>query len=228
MGIGFPGFQDLNRRTVRAPVNPLDTSTIVSIFPLPIVEIKPTLQPSRFVVEAGSFEKPVIQIVQPASWWRELDENQPLLEIPVSSIQIAESIVNDYCNGLLACDMDTQRPGLFSLPGSFTIEKIRRDYQHLLNRANEQQRNWYHALVRIADTLWARTNGNALAIDNTMRLAAQELQLNEKPWIKDFTTMEMKNCPACGALRMNDFPVCANCKIVIDRTKFDALGMKFA
>jgi hypothetical protein len=76
----------------------MDKTTIVSIYPNEIIETKPTIQPGRFVIPAGSFEKPSITVVGPSSWWREIDMDQPLLEIPVSSVQIADSVIKDYCN----------------------------------------------------------------------------------------------------------------------------------
>ena len=118
----FPGMAPSNRRTIRAPVNPLDKSTVVSILPKPISERKATIQPGTFELPPGSFDKPSILVVGPSSWWREVDEGQPLLEIPVASVIIADSIVKDYCNGLLACDMGDRMPGLFYLPGIFTVE----------------------------------------------------------------------------------------------------------
>ena len=108
----FPGLNQANRRTIRAPVNPLDKSTVISILPKPISERKATIQPGMFELPPGTFENPSILVVGTSSWWREVDENQPLLEIPVSSVQVADSIVRDYCNGLLACDMAEKMPGI--------------------------------------------------------------------------------------------------------------------
>lgn len=221
----FPGF-DNNRKTMRAPVNPLDKATIISIYPKPFYSEKPTMQPGRFNIPAGSYDKPSVYVVGPSSWWREIDVNQPLLEIPTSSILMAESIVTDYCNGILGCDMGDAMPGLFTLPGEFTVDKVKKDHQNLLNRARDRQINWFKELIKIADVSWARTNGNPLAVDNSMRLAAQELGLKEKAWLQDFNTLELKNCPACGFLRNNSFPVCANCKTILDKEKFEKLGLK--
>jgi len=91
----FPGMQQTNRRTIRAPINPMDRSTVVSILPKRIIERKATLQPSTFELSPGTFENPSVLVIGPSSWWREVDENQPLLEIPVSSVQIADAIVRD-------------------------------------------------------------------------------------------------------------------------------------
>ena len=121
----FPGLNQMHRRTIRAPVNPMDKSTIVSILPKFISERKATIQPGTFEITPGSFEKPALLVVGPSSWWREIDENQPLLEIPVSSIQVADSVVKDYCNGLLACNMSDMMPGLFYLPGEYNLDKLK-------------------------------------------------------------------------------------------------------
>jgi hypothetical protein len=224
--VGFL-LQDLNRQTQRAPVNPLDRATVVSISPLHIDEIKPTLMPSRFVVAPGSMEKPTISVVEPASWWLEVDTNQPLLEIPVSAIQIADSIIRDYCVGLLACDMEGSMPGFFFLPGNVSLKQVRELHQPMLDKANIKQKNWYQALVRLGDALWTRTGGNPMSIADTMRMAANELQL-DKPWTKDFAAITMKNCPACGALRNGDFPICGICRTIIEPEKYTQMGFKKA
>ena len=225
----FPGLNELRRRTIRAPVNEFDKSTVISIFPKSIDETKPTIQPGRFQLEPGTFDNPSILVVGPSSWWRELDEEQPLLEIPVSSIQIADSVVKDYCNGILACNLGDTMPGLFYLPGPWTIEKIKKEKSAELIIALNKQRNWFKVLVRIADTLWARTNGNPLTISDDMRLAAKELNLDSgKEWTKDTQTMELVRCIACGSLGNPLFPVCATCKAIKDPEKAKKLGIEFA
>ena len=216
------------RRVVRAPVNPLDKSTIVSIFPKPIKESKPTIQPGVFEIKAGSFEKPELLIVGTSSWWREIDDDQPLLEIPISSVQIADSFVKDYCNGILACNMGDTMPGIFYVPGALDLLTIRRDYSPLLTKAQATQKKWFAELVKMGDSLWSRTNGNPLAIDDTMRLGTEYLGLKDKPWMRDFATLELKNCPACGFLRNSNFPICSNCHVVIDAKAFAELNINFA
>src|SRR6266699_3223594 len=112
MPLSAPWIQPLNRRTIKAPSNPLDKSTIISIFSRPVHEIKHTLDPGNFHITAGSIENPSILVVGPSSWWKELDESQPLLEIPVSSIQIADSIVKDYINTMLMSNAGDCTPGI--------------------------------------------------------------------------------------------------------------------
>src|SRR5215471_18977435 len=194
----FPGINSLKRRTIRGPINPLDKSTVVSIYPKSVHEKKCTIQPGEFHIEPGTYDKPSILVVGPSSWWRDIDEDQPLLEIPVSSIQIADSVVRDYCNGILACDMAESMPGLFYIPGAKTDDKgnpntiatldwIQKEYKSQLMAADKRQKTWYSVLIKLADSLWARSNGNPLAISDDMRMAARELNLSQiKDWMKDF------------------------------------------
>ena len=224
----FPGLSTSKRRTIRAPVNPLDKSSVISILPKFISERKVTIQPGVFEIPPGSFEKPSILVVGPSSWWRETDIDQPLLEIPVSSIQVADSIVTDYCNGLLACDMAIRMPGLFYLPGEITAHILMKEYMSLLVKAQLTQRAWYAELIRIADIMWSRTNGNPLSISDDARLACKELNITNKPWLGDIQTMELVRCIACGALRNPAFPVCQTCKAVVDKEKAKELDLVFA
>lgn len=218
----FPGM-NWKRRTVRGPINPLDKATVISIYPKEVKERKCTIQPGEFYIAPGSVQNPQILVVGPSSWWRDIDEDQPLLEIPVGAIQIAESVVKDYCNGILACDMSDCMPGLFYVPGAkfnekgetnnlATLEWIKKEYKGEIDRADKRQRNWYTLLIKLADSLWARSNGNPLAISDDMRMAARELNITQtKDWMKDFQMVDMVRCKACGSLKNPQYPICAQC-----------------
>lgn len=220
-------FSIRNRRAVRAPLNPADKSTIVSIMPYQIIEKKPTLFPGVFSVPAGSYENPGILVIGASSWWREIDEDQPLLEVPVSSFHVAQSVVNDYCNAQLGNNNTNRKPGLFYVTGDKTVAQIKKEHSAELNKAAALQKEWYISLVKIADVLWARSQGNPLSVSDTARAAAKFLQL-DKPWMQDFKQMAMVNCPACGALRVNSYPVCSSCKTIVDPERFKALGLQVA
>lgn len=224
----FPGMAGSNRRTIRSPVNPLDKSTVVSILPKWINERKATIQPGVFDIPPGSFEQPSILVVGTSSWWRDIDEGQPLLEITVGSVQVADSIVRDYSNGLLACNMEDMRPGLFYIPGEFSAEGIKKNHMPSLLKAQANQRKWFAELVRIADILWSRSNGNPLSISDDSRLACKELNITNKPWLGDLQTMELIRCIACGALRNPAFPICQSCHAIIDKKRAEELGLTFA
>jgi len=220
-------FDMLNRRAVRAPVNPMDKSTLVSILPFQLDEKKPTIFPGRFQVPAGSDTNPGTLSIGPSSWWKELPDDQPLLEIPVSSFSVAESVVNDFKNSQLGFSKGQREPGIFFVMGEKDSKGVLKDHKAELDAAIHKQKEWYLALVKIADTLWARTQGNPLSITNTARQAAIYLKL-DKPWMQDFKTLQMENCPACGTLRQNLFPVCANCKTILDPERYKALKLSVA
>lgn len=225
--LGFPGFAERNRRTIRAPINPLDKCTVVSIYPKNIVELKPTVQPCFFRIPAGSYEKPGILLVESGSWWREIDAEQPLLEIPIPSIVMADSIIKDWANGLLACDMGSAMPGLFYIQGAKTVEEIKKDHKNELDAVKIKQNNWYTALVKMADVLWSRTNGNPIAISDDMRAAAKEIG-EERAWMRDFEKVGLIRCVACGNLRDPRFPVCSVCKAIADPEMAKKLNLTFA
>ena len=51
MSVGtFPGMLS-RKRVISSPKNPMDVSTVVSILPRKIVEIKHTISPGRFTIE---------------------------------------------------------------------------------------------------------------------------------------------------------------------------------
>lgn len=226
---GFPGITTNMRRAVRASVNEYDKSTVVSIYPKDINEKKLTITPGIFKIKAGSYDDPSMLAVGSSSWWKETDEDQPLLEIPQLSHQVADSIVKDYCNGLLGCNMSTSMPGLFWVPGEFkSVKDLKIKHQSALDVARAKQTTFWKALVKFADTFWARTNGNPLCISDEMRMAARELGLDNKEWMRDFATLQMTNCKACGSLVKPGYPVCSNCKAIVDEVKAKELNIKFA
>jgi len=208
---GFPGLREIRRRTIRAPVNPMDKATVISIYPKEINETKFTIEPGVFHIDKGSFEEPALLVVGPSSWWREIDDEQPLLEIPVGSIQIADSIVKDYCNGLLAYVVDISSPGLAYVAGEHDIKSIKKNFPHVLDNLNRIQRQWYVELVNLTSSLWAMSNGNPRVVSGDARLGAKELALQNIDWMENFEAMDMIRCIACGQLRNPKFPVCMHC-----------------
>lgn len=210
----FPSMRDITRRTVRGPDNPLDKSTIVSIYPKPIKFKNVTLTPGRWRIEAGNFENPAMLIVGPSSWFKDVAIDEPLIEIVQSSVQIAESLCKDWMNGLFACNMVDSMPGLFFIPGKMSLDKIRNDYGGLLSKAMDHQNNYYATLIKYGEALWARSNGNPLAVNDEMRMAARAMGRQDVEWMKQEVNTGMRPCFACGEFKNPAYPICKSCGTV--------------
>lgn len=225
----LPDWLNPTQHIIRMPVNEYDKSTVVSILPKSFDERKHTIMPNRFQIEPGSFEKPMTLVVGPASWWKDTGDGQPLLEIVSPSVVVADSLVKDYCNGYLCSNGDEAGPGLFWIPGAVDLTELNTKYKPLLAKAHLKQTKWFQNLVRAADALWSRSHGNPQVIADDMRIAAQQLGLVEKKdWMSDFKMQSMELCPACGFMVNPNFPVCSNCKSVINEKLAIERGIKFA
>lgn len=205
------------RRMPPVPMsNPMDKSTVFSLYPRTVITRNHTLNPGYWIIEPGTMTKPTSLIIGPSYWIKDFDPDQRMIAIPTGSMQIAESIVVDYINGMVGCDMGEKRPGLFWLPGEVGIMDLISSagrYYNVFTQAVNRQKNWYQELIKMGDIHWARTNGNPLAISDDMRLAAKELGVEHlKDWTKENQFYDMVRCTACGSLRNPQFPICATCK----------------
>jgi hypothetical protein len=213
-----------------ARINPLDKATIVSIVPFDILEFKYTLFPGRFFIPKAEDKDFQLLTVGQSFFYQEMGDDRPAIQVPEGALGVAESIVNDFVNAQVGCDMAGCMPGIGYLPGELTKQdfKTKKDLQAFLVDLDEKQTTWFKRLVYIADTLWVRTNGQPASISDTARLAARRLNLIHKEWLKDSHATELVRCPACGNLNSDMVVVCPVCKIVIDPVRFAALGLQFA
>lgn len=223
----------------RAPVNPMDICTIVSVYPKAIKEIKPMINPSVWEMPAVPVDKINtdfnISNVGPASWWKEMEDGQPWLEIVTNSVEMAKAWIGDYCK-MVGVESTQQMPGLFWVPGKYnklTIKSYKADngdnFDSLIAEARAKQERFYKAIVALADVGWARSNGNPLAISDDARLGAEILGLSKnKAWMQDFKAFELTNCKACGHMVNPMYPVCSNCKAIVNLDRAKELDIKFA
>lgn len=216
-----------HKRIELMEVNPLDKATIVSIYPQEVLEIKPTIQPGYFHIPAGSFKNPSLLSVGTSSWFSEGDEAAPILQVPVFAIHVAKSVIVDYCSSLLAYAPD-QMPGIFFIPGDVSVEEVKGKYIKELLLAKARQDKWFKSLIKMADALWSRTNGNPLAIADQMRLAAREMGQDTKPWLADYQNEAIEKCIGCGSMKKAEYPICPNCKAITNREQAEKLGLSFA
>lgn len=223
-------------RLTKAPVNPLDVCTLVSVFPKEIKEVKVAIFPGKLFIPAVKNPKENFELVHiyPASWWKEMEEKMPWLEIVTSSMVMAESWINDY-SAQLGVEKGVKGPGLFYIPGKFnktsilTYKNDNVTFDILLNNARTKQELFFRELVHLADVMWARTNGNPISISDDARMAAEYLGVSKhKAWMQDFKSFELTNCKACGHMINPLFPVCANCKAIVNEDRAKELGIKFS
>lgn len=227
-----------NRATIhRATKNPLDKSTIVSIYPRDIDINNFTLFPGKFKFPAAKAGDFTLLTIGSSSCFREMQDSPDTLEIVVGSMDVAGGLIKDWSDGYLECDMDTKRPGLFFIPGDFNKVSIQKwvnptdpldTFQKRLEIAKEWQKNLFLALVNLADKFWVAGGGNPAAVPQLSRMAAEYLGIEAKEWLKNYQAIDLIKCVACGSMRNPDYPVCPNCKAVIDPEKAKSLKLIFA
>ncbi len=203
---------------VTARKNPRDKSTIISIFPREIKEEKITIFPTRYVIPKGSLENPAVLVVGPASWWKDIPESNQLIEVVHDSEIVAKSVVTDWMIGLQGYNPNAH-PGLFVVPEEITGKAALEKFPELFSEAYAKQKEWFLALVNIADQFWSLAP-NPRSVSELMRLAANELGMETKDWLNNYQTAKMEKCPACGTPRDTNFPVCGQCHMIVDMELF--------
>lgn len=212
------------RKVVRGTPNPLDIATIISVFPREVRDFKPTVFPGNFLIKPGTPEKPTLTYIGSSYWVAGGLMEMPEIEVPHSGIVMADSIIKDYCNGLVGCNMGDKKPGLFCVNGSIEEKDIPKER---LAQTIKFQENWFYDLVKIADVLWVRTNGNPTAVNEMNIMAAQQLGL-KKPWMDKIVQQDLIKCMACQTLVGNLAIVCPNCKVVLDTKRWNEMKLQFA
>lgn len=232
MPIGTIGKQMINL----LPRNPMDVTTIVSIYPRDIIDEKPTMFPARYVIKAAPIGGFSLTHIKGASFFIPSSiERQPPTEVQVNSMALTESILRDSIPTMNLVTAG-HRPGIFAIPGNhdkITVNLYKhadgRTFKELLEMANEWQQAYWADVMNEADSFWASTNGNPKSIPEDARLAAKILGMEKsKPWMNNVIASEMSNCRACGEMINPAFPVCKHCHAILDVKKAEELGIQFA
>lgn len=217
------------------PKNPMDKSTIVSIYPKEIVDIKPTLFPGRFVVPAADDNDFSLLVVSGSSYYLPSPiENQPPTEVQVNSWSLAQSILNDSIPSVNLATSNA-RPGVFAIPGEFNkitilhyVHSDGRKFSELLEVARAWQRNYWTALIDEADYYWSK-GANPKNIPDDAKMAAHIMGLEKvKPWMSNLVASSLINCMACGEMINPAFPVCKHCHAIVNVDLAKKLDIHFA
>ena len=228
-----PQIGSLGKRTINLlPKNPMDKTTIVSVYPREIIDTKPTLFPSRFIIPPAPQDSFSLLVISGASYFIPSPiDKQPPTEVQVNSMMLAESILHDSIPSMNLVSA-THRPGVFAIPGEFNKTTILkyvhadgRSFQQLINEAKEWQQSYWTDIMNEADYFWSSSNGNPKAIPEDAKLAAKILGIEKtKPWMSNVVASELINCRFCGEMINPNFPICKHCHHVVDEKKYKTLN----
>ena len=205
------------------PMNREFASTIISIVPFEINEVKPALFPAQYRIGASGGIEPEILHITGGHHFVYLDMDRGSLTVNVPSNEIARSVVDDFMSGQLRI-AEGCRPGLFWLPGWLTIEDVKNHHNEKLLKARMQQTVWLRAITNLADDDWRKFHQHT-AISDFQRAAAKILKLRpeEHEWMETFGVDSSGTCPACGVLHQRNIAVCPGCRCILDKAKFESL-----
>ena len=196
-----------------------DITTVVSILPIEVKEVKPALYPGIFIIPPGSFKKPSILHVGTAKFFVPLLADHTLA-IDNTSVQNARALITDFIDSQLNIDTD-QRPGLGMLQGKVSVAEVMTKHTDLLLELRRVQDNWYKALVQLARADWDKYQRPQF-ISNIQRIAAAELGLQDEPWLAN-AIQRQEQCPVCRTVVIPDAIVCSTCRAVLNPEKYKDL-----
>jgi hypothetical protein len=190
-----------------------------------ISEFKPGIYPGRFVIPAClDFKKPKTLVVTTSVYFIPQfngDEEMPSHVVKVHCKEMVESIFNDYMRSQMDVNVDC-RPGLDFVPGRVSVEEFLKSFPLKHIEMQKKQLTWFTKLVQRADNDWNRYKNHKVVSDN-QRFAARALGL-EKDWLTLDSTEVPVKCPSCKTNCVPDAVVCANCRCILDKEKYDKLS----
>lgn len=200
-------------------------STVVSIVPFPIVEVKPGLYPSTFSIPPSRDNIPQVIHIGTCIHYVYIDGDRGSLQVRDSSAEVAKSIVEDYINSQLGISLEAH-PGLTWLPGQVSPGMFLHEWPELYKEMQQNQYNWFKTLCRMADTDWKRYQQHN-AISETQRVAAQHIGLDPKmhAWMdQSVSPLDKANelhCPKCNSLVAPTQVVCLGCRFILNKEQYD-------
>ena len=188
-------------------------ATIVSLVPREIICEMPGMVPSHYRIGASKDKIPEVLIVNDGSYDVYQLEGKSI-RVYEPADKVAASFCSMYNNSQLGYNENSQ-PALFFVEGEYTANKIIDHFTDEIERALDQQKNWFLALVFIADDSWSRYHAHK-DISDLQRDAARYLNLSRE-WIKSIEINEdLASCPACGSTLANDLVMkCPMCQTII-------------
>lgn len=209
-------------------------STLISIVPFPIDEVKPGLIPGRFSIAASPDGRPQFTVIRDAHHFVYIDESRGNLRVLNPSYDVAQAVVADYNSAQLEAD-PSAHPGFFWLIGEWDEDKIHNNKEAAarLSGVREIQNNWFRKIVMLADDDWQRSRQHS-AISDVQRYAARVIDPENKAgreWLfvlkeEQKPKIDIATCPACESEIASTAVICRHCSCILNPEKY-AL-MRFA
>lgn len=187
--------------------------TIVSLFPMPINEVKP-IEPGEFAIPAAKkddFQVFVSKDAYTRSRYISFEEGSLLL--PVDSKEAVDAVCYDLISSLVGTEVE-RRPGVFVLEGALTKEDVRRDHSEELALHDKYQRTWFEHLVKLADDDWKKYEQHRMITDLS-RFACDWLGL-KRVWNFNPAEDKMIECVFCTTVISQRAIVCPQCRNTVD------------
>lgn len=193
--------------------------------PFPVDEEKPGIYPGRFQIPKSEDGSPQLLVIGNSIHHVQIEGGSGSVTIPTDAITMAKSIVNDYCDGMLGYSEPKKCvPGFFYLEGEVSVKDLESKHATVLNDAKAKQKNWFIALIKLADDEWEKTRQHKF-ISDVQRFAATSLGF-DRPWIvKDEQEVVSKDCIACKSKINPEAIVCPICKTIVDAKKYKELQL---
>ena len=201
------------------------TSTIVSFSKRPVHEELPGMMRSSYNIPSSVDSIPSLLHVGDSFYYKpDLDGNQD--RVLVQSEQIVESVCHMHVTSQLLYRPDSH-PAVFCIPNrEVDADGILIEFKDISKEMLRRQKNWFIALVQMADDDWGRLRKHQM-ISDVQRTAAIELGL-KREWLFVINDEDEKSsCPFCGSdLFDKSAPICPVCKKVHNPERMAELEKK--
>jgi hypothetical protein len=202
------------------------TSTVISLVPFPIDEVKPGLIPGQFHIDASDGKTPVCLSIGDSFFYVYIDAERGNLRVPAPSYQVAKSICFDYLGAQIEAREECH-PALFWKQGRWTPERALKELSEEIEYFSRVQHTWFEELVKRADDDWEKTRAH-YAISDIQRHALRVIDpanYQRRPWViarpeenKITTTL----CPTCGSDVPSMAVVCKYCRFILKPDQYNA------
>ena len=185
-------------------------ATLVSLMPFAFDEHKVGVYPGDYHIDASGGE-PKILVINDAIHYVYLGDERGNLKARIPAHELASALVYDYVSSL-SCSTSTSVPAIFWIPGTHKVEEIKKSYSDRIEVALQFQKNWFEALVKLADDDWSKYHRHTVVSDH-QRHAAKSLNL-EREWLiipkpQEATTVL---CAYCKSNIHPDASICPFCR----------------